>query len=104
MCAWVCLRVSARGCVCVCVLFYSFYLTACFGSIQSSSSLHDFCPLRDGGMCDLALNDDGNMVRRQEKKTGEENHIAAITLFFYVLWSISRALVIYWTLQFRICV
>lgn len=55
-------------------------------------------------MCDLALNDDGNMVRRQEKKTGGENHIAAITLFFYVLWSISRAHVIYWTLQFRICV
>lgn len=56
-------------------------------------------------MCDLALNDDGNMVRRQEKKkTGGENHIAAITLFFYVLWSISRAHVIYWTLQFQICV
>lgn len=46
-------------------------------------------------MCDLALNDDGNMVRRQEKKTGGENHIAAITLFFYVLWSIFPAFLLY---------
>lgn len=65
----VCLCASARTGVCI-VLFLD--LTACFGSIQSSSSLHDFCPLRDGGMCDLALNDDGNMVRRQEKKKLEE--------------------------------
>lgn len=44
------------------------------------------CPLRDGGMCDLALNDDdGNTVRRQEKKNEGENHIAAITLFFFFL-------------------
>lgn len=81
-----------RARVCVCVLFYSFYLTACFGSIQSSSSLHDFCPLRDGGMCDLALNDDGNMVRRQEKKNWRrESHRRHHPLFLRVVVHFPRS-------------
>lgn len=98
----VCLCANARTGVCI-VLFLD--LTACFGSIQSSSSLHDFCPLRDGGMCDLALNDDGNMVRRQEKKNWRrESHRRHHPLFLRVVVHFPRVLVIYWTLQFRICV
>lgn len=99
-----CVRVGVRVCVCaracVCIVLF-LDLTACFGSIQSSSSLHNFCPLRDGGMCDLALNDDGNMVRRQEKKWRRESHRRHHPLF-YVLWSIARAFVLYWSLQFQI--
>lgn len=54
------------------------------------------CPLRDGGMCDLALNDDdGNMVRRQEKKMEERiTSPPSPSFFFYflnMLWSISYA-------------
>lgn len=90
-CVRVCVCVWARVGVFVCIVLF-LYLTAFFGSIQNSSSLHHFCPLRDGGMCDLALNDEGNMVRRQEKKNWRrESHRRHHPLFLRVVVHFPRS-------------
>lgn len=80
----VCVFECARVCVCARIILFLGLMDLFFSAAFRVLPLCMISgPLRDGGMCDLALNDDdGNTVRRQEKKNGGENHIAAITLFF----------------------
>lgn len=87
MCVFECAR------VCVCVRARVVLFLGLNGSVSFPAAFRVLpfcmvsCPLRDGGMCDLALNDDdGNMVRRQEKKMEERITSPPSPYFFFLLF------------------